>query len=117
MAQATESESQDSGSADTFFAWFFRGEGPRDVISGANIQQRFVQRGTTFSTFFEDNYVAAILGCEPAATTARMAAALDTTVGDLRAQLQLKSQKFLPKVRRSRERIALKPSRPPRSNG
>ena len=88
VAQATESESQDSGSADTFFAWFFRGEGPRDVISGANIQQRFVQRGTTFSTFFEDNYVAAILGCEPAATTARMAAALDTTVEDLRAQLQ-----------------------------
>ena len=100
VAQATESESQDSGSADTFFAWFFRGEGPRDVISGANIQQRFVQRGTTFSTFFEDNYVAAILGCEPAATTARMAAALDTTVEDLRAQLQPKSQKFLPKVKK-----------------
>lgn len=91
---------QDAGSADTFFAWFFRGEGPRGVISGANIQQRFVQRGTTFSTFFDDNYVASILGCDPEEATARMAAVLGISVEDLRAQLQQRSQRFLPKVKK-----------------
>ncbi len=35
------------------------------VISGANIQQRFIQRGTAYATFFADNYVADILGCRP----------------------------------------------------
>jgi hypothetical protein len=35
----------DRGGADTFFAWFFRGEGPARVLSGANIQQRFTQAG------------------------------------------------------------------------
>jgi len=100
-AQSAQSErDQDSGSADTFFAWYFRGEGPRDVISGANIQQRFIQRGTTFSTFFEDNYVAAILGCDPVEATNRMAAVLGTSVEDLRSQLQQRSQRFLPKVKK-----------------
>ena len=39
-------EDADQGGADTFFAWFFRGQGPAKVLSGANIQQRFIQRGT-----------------------------------------------------------------------
>jgi hypothetical protein len=101
VAQAVQLETdQDSGSADTFFAWFFRGEGPRGVISGANIQQRFIQRGTTFSTFFEDNYVASILGCDPAEATGRMSTVTGASVEDLRAQLQQRSQRFLPKVKK-----------------
>ena len=52
------SDTDDHGGTDTFFAWFFRGEGPKGVVSGANIQRRFIQAGTTYSTFFEDNYVA-----------------------------------------------------------
>ena len=50
-------ELDDHGGTDTFFAWFFRGEGPKGIISGANIQGRFIQSGATYSTFFEDNYV------------------------------------------------------------
>lgn len=51
----------DRGGVDTFFAWFFRGERPLKIVSGANIQQRFIQRGTTYATFLEDNYVAGYL--------------------------------------------------------
>ena len=32
-----ETRLDDTGGTDTFFAWFFRGEGPRGVISGANV--------------------------------------------------------------------------------
>ena len=55
-------ERQDRGGTETFFAWFFRGEGPGRVLSGARLQQRLV--GTS-ATFFEDNHVAGLLGVEP----------------------------------------------------
>ena len=55
----------DEGGNDTFFAWFFRGKGPRGVVSGANIQRRFITRGAVYATFFEDNHVADLLACRP----------------------------------------------------
>ncbi|MBI4635851.1 MAG: DEAD/DEAH box helicase family protein [Candidatus Rokubacteria bacterium] len=55
-------ERQDRGGTETFFAWFFRGEGPRGLLSGARLQQRLV--GTS-ATFFEDNHVAGLLGAAP----------------------------------------------------
>lgn len=58
-------ETDDRGGTDTFFAWFFRGEGPKGVVSGANVQRRFIQQGTAYSTFFEDNYVMDLLGARP----------------------------------------------------
>ena len=63
--QSAEDEVDDRGGTDTFFAWFFRGKGPTGVVSGANIQRRFIQKGTAYSTFFEDNYVMDLLGAEP----------------------------------------------------
>ena len=53
----------DSGGRDTFFAWFFRGEGPGRVISGANVQRRFISSRGALATFFEDNHVAQVLEC------------------------------------------------------
>lgn len=53
----------DTGGIDTFFAWFFRGEGPQDVLSGASLQRnRFASTSSTYSTFFEDDLVAWLLG-------------------------------------------------------
>lgn len=54
-------ETADVGGPDTFFSWFFRGKGPKGVISGANVQRRFIQRGSVYATFFEDNHVMALL--------------------------------------------------------
>ncbi len=90
----------DRGGTDTFFAWFFRGEGPRGVISGANVQQRFIQRGTIYATFFEDNYVADVLGCRPAEVKkrlARVAAGLDAKP---RSELQERSRRFLTRAQK-----------------
>ena len=90
----------DRGGVDTFFAWFFRGEGPRGVVSGANINQRFVQRGTAYATFFAENYVADVLGCRPGVVQGRLATALGVTEGLLRATLQVRSGRFLTRAKK-----------------
>ena len=55
------------------------------MISGANIQQRFIQRGAAYATFFEDNYVADVLACAPgeveAATRPGTSHGLGSTAG------------------------------------
>ena len=56
----------DEGGRDTFFAWFFRGAGPKGTFSGARLQERLQVAGSAFATFFEDNYVAWVLECSPA---------------------------------------------------
>jgi hypothetical protein len=91
---------RDQGGTDTFFAWFFRGEGPRGIVSGANIQQRFIQRGATYATFFEDNYVAEILGCEPGVVERHLASALGVDQTTLRAGLRERSARFLSRVQK-----------------
>lgn len=90
----------DRGGFDTFFAWFFRGEGPSGVVSGANIQQRFIQRGTVYATFFAENYVADVLGCRPGEVQGRLAAALDVTESSLREALQERSRRFLTRAKK-----------------
>jgi len=90
----------DSGGKDTFFAWFFRGEGPKGVVSGANIQQRFIQRGGVYSTFFEDNYVAGVLGCSPAQTEDCLLALVKAERTELRERLRLGSKRFLSRARK-----------------
>jgi superfamily II DNA or RNA helicase len=90
----------DRGGKDTFFAWYFRGEGPPNIISGANIQRRFIQKGTTFSTFFEDNYVADILNCRPGEVEEKLKNLLKLDSVGLRLKIQTKSQKYLSQAHR-----------------
>jgi hypothetical protein len=90
----------DIGGRDTFFAWYFRGSGPRGIVSGANIQQRFIQRGATYATFFEDNHVADLLGCAPGDVEANLAGALSTDRGRLREALRGRSRRFLTRAKK-----------------
>jgi len=90
----------DSGGKDSFFAWFFRGEGPPGTISGANIQQRFIQRGTTYSTFFLDNYVAAILACVPGDVSGRLQDVLGVSEAEMRAGLRKRARRFLSRAKK-----------------
>jgi len=83
-----EATAESEGGTETFFAWFFRGEGPDDVFSGANLQKRFLQKRTAVATVFEDNLVAWLLGVEPggvlAALEAKLAMPQDSMVSALR---------------------------------
>lgn len=81
-------DEQDRGGLDTFFAWFFRGEGPQGAwLSGAAFSKRFIQARYELSTFFEDNYVAALLGVDAREAQSALARALGCGLEALEARL------------------------------
>lgn len=84
----------------TFYSWYFHGEGPRGILSGANIQRRFTQTGAVYSTFFEDNDVAAILGVQPGAVIAELVRVLELPVSDLREKIRTRAMRFLGRAKK-----------------
>jgi hypothetical protein len=92
---SAEDALDDRGGTDTFFAWFFRGEGPKGIVSGANVQRRFIQRGAAYATFFEENHVAALLDVPPEGVLDALARALGTALPDLRETIRQAAAKFL----------------------
>lgn len=57
-------DEDDEGGSENFFSWFFRGlKGPAGYLSGAAFKKnRLTSEGSAYSTFFEDNYVADLVG-------------------------------------------------------
>jgi hypothetical protein len=94
----TTDEVADSGGTDTFFAWFFRGEGPtglKGLPSGANIQGRFIKGGGAFATFFTDNHVMDLLGAPARGVLVALAAAIERSVEDTAALIRARAPKYL----------------------
>ena len=85
----------DRGGTDTFFAWFFRGEGPKGLVSGARIAGRFKQSGSAYRTFFERNHVAEVLGVEPGQVAKGLATALGISMTQLKVEIQKHAVRFL----------------------
>ena len=83
-------DDDDEGSAETFFSWFFRGRGPRGVLSGAAFQKnRLSSQSSVYGMFFQDDYVSWLLDrpADPLAELARIAgSSLPTVVDILRPQ-------------------------------
>ncbi|MDE0101869.1 MAG: helicase-related protein [Bryobacterales bacterium] len=78
----------DPGGRENFFSWFFRGEGPDNVLSGAAFQKnRLSNIGAVYSTFFEDDLIAWILG-RPDDPLAHLAAQLCLSPESLESQLR-----------------------------
>ncbi len=72
----------DAGGNESFFAWFLRGRGPGgQVLSGAILQRRFSQKSGVYSTFFEENHVAWLLGVRPGEEPRSVARALADYLG------------------------------------
>lgn len=56
----------DTGGFDTFFSWFFRGEGQPDILSGASFRKNRIENpSAALNLLFEDNYVSGLLGDAP----------------------------------------------------
>jgi hypothetical protein len=91
---------EDRGGLDSFFAWFFRGEGPRGILSGAALQRRFTQASSAYSTFFEDNYVSALLDVQPGKVLSALAAYLGLSDRDVITQLRTLAEPLLPAGRK-----------------
>jgi hypothetical protein len=81
--------------ADTFFAWFFRGEGPRGIVSGAAVARRFINQGTQLSTFFEDNHAAALLDVRPGQVIAALARVVGRSEDEVRVEIHRRTARLL----------------------
>lgn len=93
-------DTDDQGGTDTFFAWFFRGKGPDGVVSGANIQRRFIQKGTAYSTFFEDNHVMDIVDATPDGVLSALSRTCEMPPTEIRSELRRRAAKYLTRVKR-----------------
>lgn len=93
-------EEDDRGGVDTFFAWYFRGEGPKGWLSGGTFSRRFIQARYAVSTMFEDNHVAALLATSPSGVRAAFARALDLPEADAAAKLNAEATWFLTEAKR-----------------
>jgi hypothetical protein len=94
----------DTGGSETFFSWFFRGNGPDGVLSGATLQKRFSQAGSINSTFFEDNHVAWLLGVKPGEVAFALSHYLSVSTETLRSRLLERVRYRLPFVRQQQRR-------------
>ncbi|MBL9005053.1 MAG: DEAD/DEAH box helicase family protein [Myxococcales bacterium] len=90
-----EGKLDDSGGNDTFFAWFFRGEGPKGYVSGANIQARFIQASSAYATFFADNHVMALLGAQPGTVLISLATVLGMSPAAATEKIQNLAARYL----------------------
>ena len=78
----------DPGGRENFFSWFFRGEGPKDVLSGAAFQKnRLSNTAAVYSTLFEDDLVAWLLG-RPDRPLARLSERLQLSSEELETRLR-----------------------------
>jgi len=91
----------DEGSAETFFAWFFRGKGPEGYLSGAAYQKnRLSSTGSVYATLFEEDHVSWLLG-RPADPLAELGRICGLGRHELASRLTERSyQHFLHRTRR-----------------
>ncbi len=86
---------QDTGGTDTFFAWFFRGEGPPHVISGPTLLKRLTSASSSAGTFFDIHHIASLLDVAPGGVMAALGAAVGLDDAALRAALIPRTAKYL----------------------
>ena len=73
---------------ESFFSWFFRGDGPDGILSGAKfVQNRLSNESASLSTFFDDNWVLWLLGW-PRRVLERLAEVTGLTPETVRHDLQ-----------------------------
>ncbi len=78
-------DDDDTGGANSFFAWFFRGSGIEAHQVAAKLRKETFQRGThPWSIFFHDNHVAWLFGDDAAKVAAWAAAHADGLVTEVR---------------------------------
>ncbi|MCA9759363.1 MAG: DEAD/DEAH box helicase family protein, partial [Candidatus Eisenbacteria bacterium] len=94
---------EDEGDTDSFFGWFFRGRGPDGILSGAAFQKnRLASMASVYSTLFEDDHVAWLLG-RPEDPIAELADVLGLDVPALESRLRASAYGYFRKRSRQKE--------------
>jgi len=97
-------DTDDHGGNETFFAWFFRGEGPAGALSGAQLASRLNTPRYALSSFFLDNWVASLLAVEPGHVFGALRDAVGVPEAELRADLERIAGSVVPVRTRNRHR-------------
>jgi hypothetical protein len=101
LARSRAIDDDDEGSAESLFAWFFRGKSARGRLSGAAFQKsRLASSSSAYSTLFEDDYVSWLLR-EPEAPMAALAQELGMSLEQARGRLRTRAYARI----RSREKF------------
>jgi hypothetical protein len=87
----------DKGDTNSFFGWFFRGDGPPKVLSGAALGKRLAK-----SIFFEDNHVAWLLGVSPGRVTEALVGYLGWSRPRLTGELEQRARLHLKEAKKQR---------------
>jgi len=78
---------------ESFFSWFFRGEGPAGILSGARLSRNRLDKAKSsaqLSTLFDDNWLLWLLGY-PAEPLSALAAVLDRPADELARDLRCRA--------------------------
>lgn len=97
-----DSES-DTGDIDTFFAWFFRGDGPAGVFSGGHLNKRFTATSGVYSTMFELNYLALVLNCPASEVINALCKQLNLTQDVLQSRLLELTRSYVGSERKTKK--------------
>ncbi len=93
-ALGSEEEERDVG-GDSFFAWLLNDRGDGTNLSGAAIREQFTSVGAFLSIFFEENYLALVLGVTPSEVLPRLAQALALSVSTCRKALERNAGRYI----------------------
>jgi hypothetical protein len=88
-------DEDEPSSVDSFFAWFFRGNGPDGVRSGASIALDLEKASSAYSTMLEDNFVAAVLRVPPDQVVAAMAETLGENVAAIVERVGIEATRYI----------------------
>ena len=100
-------EEEDEGGAESFFAWFFRGAGPPNVLSGAAFQKnRLASSSSIYATLFEDDFVASILDADSNTVFDALVCELGSTTTECNGALRSACYGYFQERSRQREGYA-----------
>ena len=103
-ADGLQGTAEDPGGSDTFFSWFFRGNGPPvmktdsrfTIDSGAAVAIALYQPTGGAATFFAQHHIAWVLDCTPAEAFERLGSAAGLNADELQASLSQGAARYLP---------------------
>ena len=113
--QRAEDEPESASSAkkaepagfESFFSWFFRGEGPDGILSGASLSRNRLEKDSAqLSTLFEDNWLLWLLGY-PADPLAELARLLGKPTDQLARRLRDRAAEIHPAKKPQKRKVFL----------
>jgi superfamily II DNA or RNA helicase len=94
QVSATDGAAHETSSAETFFSWFFRGEGPEGVRSGASLALDLDKASGNYATLLEDNHVAVVLGVQPSEIVSAIALRTGSSEETVLAEIAMDAARY-----------------------